>query len=379
MPARPWPGASDLEVQLAAYGIGPETPPAGWLAAPPWADLIGGCRRRQLLPLLARAIADGARVLDTAERADLRQQLADELGASVILERELLHIVHLLEAEGITYRVLKGVANAHLDYPRPAERVFGDLDVLVAADHIELAKAVLEAHGYTRDRAERRAGFDARYEKSLTFVSPAGNAELDLHRTFVSGPLGHCFDPADLLRAPDWFDLAGQRLPALGREDRFVHACVSATISDATPRLRPARDVVQLLVHPDLDVDATVERSSRLGMGLVVARAVDQSVEGLGVTAAVGHHPLLTWAHAYQPSGREEARWACYVGDRRSYVRKAWGALREIDGLGPRAGYALAMLRPDRDAVARPLTTRVKQGVTALRTRGDAATPSAEG
>jgi hypothetical protein len=365
MPARPWPGVTDDEVALAGYGLGDHERPRGWLQGPAWPWLRDTCRRRQILPYLQQAVADGARELTDEEQADLRQTVVDELAAALLLERALWRATAILEAEGAAFRVLKGPANAHLDHPHPAQRTFGDLDLLVAAPDLELAKAALEARGYRRAQPERHAGFDARFGKSLTLVDPTG-VELDVHRTFLSGPFGHCFDPATLFAAPEWFDLAGRRIPALSRVDRLVHACVSATVSDPRPRLRPARDVVQLLVHDELDADAVPRRAARLGLGIVVARAITLCVGGLQVDGALAGHPLVRWAERYTPGRRELAQWACYGADASSYVRKAWGSLRTVPGVRDRAGYAAAMLRPDPDAVAAPLANRLRRGVTLL-------------
>ena len=366
MPAPPWPGVTDEEVRLAAHGLGPTAGPPGWLDAMPWTWLRDTCRDRQILPFLVEALAEGARALQPGEADDLRQLLAEELAAAVILECELLDVARILDDEGVVFRVLKGVANAHLDYASPAQRLFGDLDLLVAAEHLELAKVALEARGYRRERPERHAGFDARYEKGLTLVSPGAIAELDLHRTLVSGPFGLCFDPACLFTPTEHFDLAGHRLPALGREERFVHACVSATISDPVPRLRPARDVVQLLLHPDLDADRAIAVAGRLGLGVVAARGVTQSVDGLALVGEVAEQPIVRWARTYVASRREEARWAAYVGPRSSYVRRAWGSFVELPGVRSRAGYAVGMLRTGRDVTGTPLRTRIRRGVAAV-------------
>ena len=49
----------------------------------------------------------------------------------VQLERVLLETVAELDALGAEFRVLKGTAVAHLDYPDPSWRGFGDIDLLV--------------------------------------------------------------------------------------------------------------------------------------------------------------------------------------------------------------------------------------------------------
>jgi hypothetical protein len=362
---RRWPARSPELVSVAGHGL-PHTAATlpGWLGHADWPVLVDDCRANQLLGLLADAVADGARELDADEHGLLQRAVAAELMVSVALERDLLVIAGVLDHEGVPYRVLKGIANAHLDYPEPALRLYGDVDIAVAPTAMELAKAALEARGFGRVHPERRAGFDARYEKSILLFAPGTGHELDLHRSFISGPFGHCFDPADLFAGAEWFDLGGRPLPALRREERFVHACLSATISDEVPRIRPARDVVQLLLHPDLDLDRALAVAHGWGMGVLVARAITQSLDALGVGPL--DHPLVPWARAYRPTRAEARRLHCYVGVSSSYVRRALSSMRELPSARDRASYALAMVRPDRDAVDSPITDRLRRATASL-------------
>jgi hypothetical protein len=65
MPARPWPGVTDVEVALARYGLDPDAPD-GWLDGEPWPWLRDTARRRQLLPHLWLAVVEGDRSLAIA-------------------------------------------------------------------------------------------------------------------------------------------------------------------------------------------------------------------------------------------------------------------------------------------------------------------------
>jgi hypothetical protein len=346
-------------VAVAGHGLPRVTAPMpNWLRDCAWEPLVADCRTHQVLTLLADAVAEGARQVDDAEREVLQQAVAAELLASVALERDLLAVADVLEHERVPYRVLKGAANAHLDYPDPAWRLFGDIDVAVPGGHLELAKAALEARGFQRLAAERRAGFDARFEKSILLLVPSTAHELDLHRSLISGPFGHHADPNEMFDTVEHFTLGGRTLPALGREERFVHACVTATVSDPRPRIRPARDVVQQLVHPALHPDRALAVAHRWGMGVLVARALTHALDTLAVDV---ENPLASWARTYRPSRAEQRRLRCYVGVGSSYVRRVVGSLRELPDARARAGYALAMVRPERDAVATPLSDRVRR------------------
>jgi hypothetical protein len=55
----------------------------------------------------------------------------------------LLAVIDLLTEATIETRVLKGAAVAHLDYSRPAQRSFIDLDILARGEHFDRAEQTL--------------------------------------------------------------------------------------------------------------------------------------------------------------------------------------------------------------------------------------------
>jgi hypothetical protein len=200
------------------------------------------------------------------------------------------------------------------------------------------------------------------FEKSLTLISPDG-LELDLHRTFISGPFGQCFDPRELFATEERFRVGGRSLPALGREERLIHGCISATISDPVPRLRPSRDVLQMLRHPRLDNDRVVRLAHRWGLAAVLAGGVTHANTRLGARV---DHPLLDWAEAFHPSRQDRGRLAAYAGGERAYVRRTLSALRAVPGLRRRVSFAAAYLLPAEDAVTTPVEDRSRRALRAL-------------
>ena len=101
----------------------------------------------------------------------------------------MLRTVQRLDSVGIPVRVLKGTASSHLDYPDPALRTYGDVDLLVPGDHYEQAVRLLVSDGAHRRYPEPRTGFDRRFGKGCSLRTPDG-LEVDLHRTFTMGPYG---------------------------------------------------------------------------------------------------------------------------------------------------------------------------------------------
>ena len=198
----PPPPPSARVVHVAAHGLpgGLETSTVGPLADDEFASLLWQCEQDRLLGLLGAAVrADVVRVTGH-QRDQLDQLLQAWLAHALRVERLLLDAAAALDAAGLEHRVLKGVALAHLAYPDPAWRVFGDLDLLVPAASLTKAVGVLEcALGVSRFEAELRPGFDDRFGKEALLQAPGG-PELDLHRTFAQGALGLTIDARRPLR-----------------------------------------------------------------------------------------------------------------------------------------------------------------------------------
>lgn len=343
----PWP---PLARAVAAHGLpGHGVPfPAGAPDGTAWAELVVSVKRQRLAGLLALAVADGAVEVDAARAEQVAALHRTAMVKAVVLERALLTTTDVLGHAGVDLRVLKGTAVAHLDYPDPAQRCFGDVDLLVRAEQFDAAIEALRAGGYERLFPEPRPGFQRRFGKGNCMVTPEHH-EIDLHRTLAMGPFGLTIVLDDLWANGATFRLAGQDVPALAGEERFLHACFHASLGDPIPRLSVLRDVAQMLLTRPLDLDRVRRRSAAWRADAVIARAVALAGDAFALQAT---EPLLAWARAYEPDGRERQAMAVYTDPHQTYAAKSFAALRAIPGLPAKAAYLRALAFPDRSYLA---------------------------
>jgi hypothetical protein len=365
----PWPA---LGRAVAAHGLEgatlalPDVP----VEPPVWWHLMAAARHERITGLLVRAILDGAlpATSEQAEEAGLAHRAS--MVTALALEASLVGTAALLEGAGIDHRVLKGTGVAHLDYPDPTLRSFGDVDLLVRSSQFDDAVEVLVGVGHRRRFPEPRPGFDRRFSKGSCLVSPGGH-EIDLHRTLAMGPYGVRLDLDDLWRRSSTFELAGRQFHALGPEERFLHACVHAALGDKTPRLASLRDVAQMQLARPLDLDLTRRLSTSWGADAVVARAVGMAGDVLGLEP---DGPLARWAVGFSPGRRDRRHLAVYTGANPTSAAKSFAAVRAIPGFRDKAAFVYALARPDRRYLEqrheRP-TRRWLRGLTqVLRGRG---------
>lgn len=341
--------------------------PGGPLQVEPWEQLLNRCSAERLQGHLLAAI-DGGRLPATTTQVEQVRDLHLRSSAQVLrLERRLLELSTALEPEGIDLVVLKGSAHAHLDYPDPALRMFGDVDVLVRGDDLAAACTLLSEHLSTvRERPELRRGYDRRFTKSIPLRCPDG-IEIDLHRHLLFGTFSFAVDPDELFASAVPFALGGRRLLALGPEVRAMHACYHAALGDRRPRYASLRDVAQMLTADALDGRSVVELAARWRSLAVLQRAVTLCRQVLEVEIG---GPVGAAAASCAPGRRERRAIRSYVGANRSYASKVIASLPYLEGGGERAAFLTASTLPSRAFVDRGQRGRLRwlrKGARALR------------
>jgi hypothetical protein len=306
---------------------------------PPIGEVLAGTARHRLVGVLAAAVSAGVVELDAADRALVADAHEGAMREVLLLEEELLHAIDVLDDAGVDSRVLKGAALAHMVHPDPAERCFGDNDVLVPSDAIDDAVAALIAAGASRPTPALSPSFDRRFAKSVT-LRWSGATELDLHRTLAAGPYGQLIRLDDLMRSPVDLLLAGRAVRTLPAELHLLHGAIHVALGDVEPRLGNVRDLALLAAWPSVDVDAVVDVATRWGCAAPVAL-------GLQTTVAFGHRrsAIERWADAFAVSEVDRRRLEAYRrrdGRYRRQARATWAVL----GWRDRIAFSRALLVP---------------------------------
>jgi hypothetical protein len=340
-------GSAELNPLLAAavaYGIEGAVPfPNGPLADEPFDRLVDECLHQRLLGALAEAASHGSLVVTEAQRARLADQHAASQGHMLVLERTLLRVADVFGELGVEFRVLKGVGLAHLIYAEPSWRASSDLDLLVPSAQFDAAVAgLIDRLGGEQDVPELRPGFDREFGKeALVRVGPV---EVDLHRTFVTGPFGLTIDLDEMFAEASPFDIDGRRLAGLGAEHLVMHACINVALGDLPVRLGSVRDLLLCQRESGVDTPSTAALAHRWRVSAPVRRAAELAV---GIAGPVAAGELADLAQIEVPR-REAWLLRSYLSPARSYSRPL-ASLAVIRGVRPRARYARALVAPSAD------------------------------
>ena len=330
-----------------------------------WTQLHRELLLERLVPLAAYALDHGALTASDIQRTQITQDHARSMSLAVVLERRLLEVYSEMSLAGIDVRVLKGSAVAHLDYPDPSWRAFGDVDLLVPADSFAAASEILTAAGAPRRFAEVSKGFDSRFGKGACFVYADG-LQVDLHRSIAEGPFGLTVDLDSLFNDVEEFEIGGVNLRTISRQHRFMHACFHAALGDVSPRLVALRDVAEMLLVNKVDFSDAVVTARAWRAEAVIARAISLAWQRIDLPP----NDASAWANTYSPSGYEDRALRAYTSENRSYATQVAAGVTAVSGITGKLAYMRALLLPSRQHISgrdSSYWARFRRGAAALR------------
>ena len=285
-----WVLASGLPTRLE--------PPGATLELAAYRVLAAEAVRQRIDGLLRTAIAGGTIAADPQARAAAGADELDATRTRISYEQRAAHTLALLDDAGVQTRILKGLAIARCDYDDEQHRTTGDLDLAVRPEQIHLALDTLLAAGGIWEDPEPTPGWLASVAKGATvhLVDPTHRAEIDLHRILVWGPFGVRMAPEELWTPGRTLPIGGIERTTLRREETLLHVCAHLLVL-GVPRPAAARDVAQILCHPDLDPDRLLHLAHRWGFTTLLAVAIRHADTELALQP--GAHPMQRWAHRY--------------------------------------------------------------------------------
>ncbi len=326
--------ADELLPAIAGWGLAgaPSMPSARVTTA----AILPAVLQHKLIGVLEAMLRAGDVRVD--DEASISGAHADAMAEALLLEDVLLQAIDILDAAGVDWRLLKGAALAHTVHPDPAQRSFGDNDLMIQGDQIATAIDVLTAAGARRLQPRLSPLFDRRFTKSVTLAWLSGT-ELDLHRTLAPGPFGLRIVTGDLFDEPSVFELAGRTVATLPLELHLAHGAIHLALGDVDPRLGSVRDVALLLENHDIDSARVCDLARRWRCELPVA---------IGIRAAAGigaaDHPLLDWARSVEPSAADRRLLESYRQPQGRFRAQAKASLRVL-GWRDRVAYTWAITR----------------------------------
>lgn len=303
-----------------------------------YGHLFSQCSRNRITPLLVHALSGGLIELDDDQAAELTDQQFRIMTTSVAIEAVALRAVSVLDEGGVDVRVAKGMATAHLDYPNPALRQFGDVDLLVPPAQFDDAIAVLHAEGMASKYALR--GGRWRVQHSVPIA--ADGLEIDLHHRLLHQAGGHLAARLDLFADPQTYEVGGRMLHALPAPVRLIQAAGQNVLS-ASEDTKLSSDVDVLILADATDDAYTL--ANEVGLGWLLDLGLHRAYRAAGLAeppqrgrSALIDRQLRRTYEGHRPSAVQLALAEALVAPPRATAASLWSIVAPGDEYLERRG-----------------------------------------
>ncbi|MBP7148407.1 MAG: nucleotidyltransferase family protein [Acidobacteria bacterium] len=230
-------------------------------------------REHRVSGLLARALERSGVMQRLASDAwlRLRRDLLDAQHERAALEQVFREAADALDAAGIRFVALKGLALGALAYAEPSLRPISDVDLLVAPAQLDAAVEALAARGFGRPSEADRAFWREAYY-NIPLAAPGGHGSVEIHWSIAQRGR-HAPDVAGILERARDLPLAGRAARIPGEADLVLHQALHLAYHYFQPKLIWIHDLA-LLFGSARDTDEVVERARAWGMTVPLALAV---------------------------------------------------------------------------------------------------------
>jgi hypothetical protein len=222
-----------------------------------WTYLVGTALAHGVMPLLYRSLhATCPNAVPKAILEQLREHFYANAGHNLFLAKELLKLLHLLEAHEIPAIPYKGPLLAATIYGNLALREFGDLDILVRERDYQRAQHLLVDQGFR---------LTIEHEWEAEFTDEYGKVAVDLHRRIAPQEFPSPLTFEYLSKRLQPTTLIGTTVPSLSPKDTLFMLSIQVT-KDRFLKLAKVCDVAELLrMHPGLNWAQALTEAKRLG------------------------------------------------------------------------------------------------------------------
>ncbi len=234
-----------------------------------WTSLLRMASRHGTLPLLYRNLnAVDPKAVPENTLDELRHHFRFNSQRNLLLTGELIRLLQIFEARGISAVPFKGPVLAAAVYGNLALREFGDLDILVRERDVATARELLVSSGYQPQYRLTRAQEAAflGYEREYTFVHGDTGNVVELHWKVAPKPFPFSLDTDRLWERVEQAPLGGSTVPTFSSEDLLLFLCVHGS-AHLWARLGWVCDVAELIrIHTNIDWERLTNRAGASGI-----------------------------------------------------------------------------------------------------------------
>jgi len=275
-----------LEAQLLLQSLQLENPARDLPSNINWDVLLHLAKRHSVVPLLNRSFANLSAVQFPQELRDRCRIYAGKIsGRNMVLKRELVAVLGLLQGSGFAVIPHKGPVLTERLYGNIGLRHFDDLDLLVHEKDVLEIKRLLLSNGYAPKwelanltPSQERAYLKFHY--TYDFVKGNSGNQLEVHWKVVGKTFCLELDHDGIWSRCSTISFESLSVPAFSAEDLLLILCIMGA-KKSWDRLSRVYDVSQTVrLYPDINWEITASRARESGserilmVGLSLASAL---------------------------------------------------------------------------------------------------------
>jgi hypothetical protein len=252
-----------------------------------WLVLLEAARLHGLGPLLWWTLSRaGPDAVPAEHAAHLQDQFHRNAAHGLLMQREAVRILSLLQDQGIRAIPYKGPVLASTVYGNVALRTYSDLDIVVRPRDVDRALALLVDDAYRVVHADDERARDEHHRFHHELRRDDGRVKVELHWSFAPPSWRFMRDLEPVwARLEPWDVGGGELVPGLCPEDLLTVLCAHGA-RHWWLRLLWIADIAELVrARPDMDWDAALGRARHDGVRRL-------TLSGLALAADVLDAPL---------------------------------------------------------------------------------------
>jgi hypothetical protein len=189
-----------------------------------WDGLPAQAEAHGLVPLLYTHLQAAGIAIPPAIKQQLLGYYMQHAHATSVRTQVLTDILTCYQAAGIEALVLKGAALAQMVYPQPVLRPMRDIDILVRAEEVYRAYALLPQIGFTPPQgAHYGLGPDHHHLTAIKRTADGFSVSVEVHHALHLNERGHPLRFDAYAPTAQCFMLGGVTAQTLGREETLWH------------------------------------------------------------------------------------------------------------------------------------------------------------
>jgi len=147
---------------------------------------------------------------------------------NMLMSAELIHILKILEREGIDVLVFKGPILSKIAYGDITLRQYGDLDILIKKEDIHRVDEILKSYGYERALSMTPAQEEIwfKYSHDLGLIHKEKDILLEIHWSFLDEDYPLTLELENLWEDTQIVDINGYPIKSFSIENLLIYLCI---------------------------------------------------------------------------------------------------------------------------------------------------------